>query len=87
MLTLRDYTRQRRNLILMNSDTVRRMQKALELMNIKIHTVIPDLLGKTGMRMTKAILSDQTNPQQLVALCDVRIKAPQEEIIKSLEGI
>jgi transposase len=87
MRTLRDYTRQRRNLILMNSDTVRRMQKALELMNIKIHTVIADILVKTGMRMINAILSGQTNPQELAALCDVRIKAPKEEIIKSLEGI
>lgn len=87
MRTLRDYTRQRRNLITMNSDTVRRMQKALELMNLKIHTVIADILGKTGMRMLKAILAGERDPQKLVALCDIRIKAPKEEIIKSLEGI
>ncbi len=87
MRALRDYTRQRRNLITMNSDTVRRMQKALELMNIKIHTVIADILGKTGMRMIKAILAGETDPQKLAELCDVRIKAPKEEIIKSLEGI
>lgn len=87
MRALRDYTRQRRNLITMNSDTVRRMQKALELMNIKIHTVIADILGKTGMRMVKAILAGERDPQKLVALCDIRIKAPKEELIKSLEGI
>lgn len=87
MRTLRDYTRQRRNLITINSDTVRRMQKALELMNIKIHTVIADILGKTGMRMVTAILAGERDPQKLVALCDIRIKAPKEEIIKSLEGI
>lgn len=87
MRTLRDYCRQRRNLISMNSDTVRRMQKALELMNIKIHTVIADILGKTGIRIIKAILAGERDPQKLVALCDVRIKAPREEVIKSLEGI
>ena len=87
MRTLRDYTRQRRNLITINSDTVRRIQKALELMNIKIHTVIADILGKTGMRMVKAILAGETDPEKLAELCDVRIKAPKEEIIKSLEGI
>jgi len=87
MRTLRDYTRQRRNLISINSDTVRRMQKALELMNIKIHTVIADILGKTGMRMVKAILAGETDPKKLADLCDIRIKAPKEEIIKSLEGI
>ena len=87
MRILRDYTRQRRKLIQLNSDTVRRMQKALELMNIKIHTVISDLLGKTGMSMVKAILAGETDPHVLVTLCDKRIKANKEEIIKSLTGI
>lgn len=87
MRTLRDYTRQRRNLITINSDTVRRMQKAMGLMNIKIHTVIADILGKTGMRMVRAILAGETDPRKLAELCDMRIKAPREEIIKSLEGI
>jgi len=84
---LRDYTRQRKNIILLSSDSVRRMQKALELMNIKIHTVISDILGKTGMNMVKAILSGERNPDTLCKLCDPRIKASREDIIKSLEGI
>lgn len=87
MRVLREYTRQRRNLIQLNSDTVRRMQKALELMNIKIHTVISDLLGRTGMKMVKAILAAETDPAVLSSLCDVRIKASKEEVIKSLTGI
>ena len=60
---LRSYTRQRKNLILLGSDAVRRMQKALELMNIKIHTVISDILGKTGMKMVKAIIAGERDPQ------------------------
>jgi transposase len=84
---LRNYTRQRKNLIILGTDAVRRMQKALELMNIKIHTVISDILGKTGMEMVKAILAGEKDPQILATLCDPRIKASQEEIIKSLQGI
>lgn len=84
---LRNYTRQRGNLILLSSDAVRRMQKSLELMNIKIHTVISDILGKTGMAMVKAILSGERSPEILSTLCDPRIKASKEEIIKSLQGI
>lgn len=84
---LRDYTRQRKNLISLSSDSVRRMQKSLELMNIKIHTVISDILGKTGMNMVNAIIAGERDPQILCKLCDRRIKATQEEIIKSLEGI
>lgn len=84
---LRTYTRQRKNLISISSDTVRRMQKALELMNIKIHTVISDLLGKTGMKMVKAIIDGERNAVKLSKLRDPRIKAKEEDIIKSLEGI
>ncbi len=84
---LRNYTRQRGKLILLSSDSVRRMQKLLELMNIKIHTVISDLLGKTGMAMVKAILAGERDPQILSTLCDPRIKASKEEVIKSLQGI
>lgn len=84
---LRSYTRQRKNLISLGSDAVRRMQKALELMNIKIHTVISDILGKTGMNMVKAIIAGERDPQILCTLCDPRIKASHEEIIKSLQGI
>ncbi len=84
---LRDYVRHRKNLVTTGSDSVRRMQKALELMNVKIHTVISDLLGKTGMDMVKAILSGQRNARELAKLTDPRIKASEEDIISSLEGI
>jgi transposase len=84
---LRTYVRQRKNLIRICSDTVRRMQKALELMNIKIHTVISDILGKTGMDMLAAILAGERNPLILARLRDPRIKAKEEDIIKSLDGI
>lgn len=85
--TLRSYVRQRRNLVLISSDSVRRMQKALELMNIKLHTVISDLLGKTGLQMVRAILSGVRDPEELVLLKDQRIKASDDEIKKSLNGI
>jgi transposase len=84
---LRTYVRQRKKLILLGSDAVRRMQKSLELMNIKLHTVISDLLGKTGMAMLKAIIGGERDPKMLSLLCDPRIKASQEEIVKSLEGV
>ena len=84
---LRSYTRQRKNLILLAADSIRRMQKALELMNIKIHTVISDILGKTGMAMVKAIIAGERAPEILCKLCDPRIKASREDIVKSLEGI
>jgi transposase len=85
--TLRTYVRQRKGLIARSSDEVRRMQKALELMNIKIHIVISDLLGKTGIEIIKAIIGGNYDSVELSKLRDPRIKATQEEIIKSLQGI
>ena len=77
---LRTYVRQRKNLINICSDSVRRMQKAMELMNLKLHTVISDLLGKTGLQIVQAILSGEQNPDELIKLKDPRIKASEEEI-------
>src|ERR1017187_318490 len=67
---LREYVRHRKNLIRISSDSVRRMQKSLEFMNLKIHTVISDLLGKTGMKMVQAILNGERNPAILAELRD-----------------
>jgi len=63
------------------------MQKALELMNIKIHVVISDILGKTGMQIIKAIIIGNHDPLELSKLRDPRIKASQQDIIKSLQGV
>lgn len=87
MRVLRTYVRQRKNLIRISSDSVRRMQKAMELMNLKLHTVISDILGKTGLQMVNAILNGEHNPDELVKLKDRRIKASDEDIKKSLVGV
>jgi len=84
---LRTYVRQRKNLISISSDSVRRMQKAMELMNIKLHAVISDILGKTGLQMVNAILDGERDPEKLIILKDPRIKASEEDIKKSLNGI
>lgn len=84
--TLRSLVRHRKNLVRTSSIYLNRMQKALELMNIKLHTVISDIDGKTGMLIVEAILSGERNPEVLADLRDKRIKASREDIIKSLEG-
>jgi transposase len=83
---LREYMRQRETLIKSASREVLHMQKALEQMNIKVHKVISDILGKSGMAIIEAILKGIRNPKILAELTDSRIKASKEDIIKSLEG-
>jgi transposase len=87
MRELRTYVRQRKNLIRISSDSVRRMQKAMELMNIKLHTVISDILGKTGLKMVTAIIAGERDVDELIKFKDSRIMADDEDIKKSLQGI
>jgi transposase len=84
--TLRSLVRHRKNLVQTSSTYLNRMQKALELMNIKLHTVISDIDGKTGTLIIESILAGERNPEILADMRDKRIKASRDEIIKSLEG-
>jgi transposase len=84
--SLRNYVRQRKQLITQMSREVQRMQKALEQMNIKLNNVIRDIQGKTGMSIISSILDGERDPQMLAQYRDPRIKASKEKLIKSLEG-
>ena len=46
--------RHRKNLVRTSSTYLNRMQKALELMNIKLHTIISDIDGKTGLLIIRS---------------------------------
>jgi len=83
---LRTLVRFRRTLIADSSRCVLRMQKSLELMNIKLHTVISDLMGETGSAIVEAILAGERNAEAFLPLVGKRIKADKETIKKSLQG-
>lgn len=84
--SLRTMVRYRKTLTRESSRFVLRMQKALELMNIKLHTVISDLTGKTGTAIVEAILAGERKAANFLPLIDGRIKADHGVIVKSLEG-
>lgn len=84
---IRSLVRHRKNLIKSQSSHVNRIIKTMELMNIKLHTVISDILGKSGMNILRAIIEKGIrDAEELSKLTDYRIKASKEQIIKSLEG-
>jgi len=60
---LRDYQRLRSDLVTMASTHVQHMQKALERLNLKIHTVISSVIGVSGLGMIQAIVSGERNPE------------------------
>lgn len=78
--------RYRGGLVAQASSTIQRMQKALTEMNIQLSNVLSDLSGVSGMRIVRAILDGQRDPQALADLADPQVKASKEVIAKSLEG-
>jgi len=86
IVTLRAYLRHRDRLVKCASDEVRRMQKALEQMNVKLTEVISDITGMTGMAIIRAILAGQRDPQRLAALRHVGCKNDVQTIALALRG-
>ena len=84
--TLRTLVRFRRSLVQDSSRYILRMQKSLELMNIKVHTVISDIVGKTGTAIIEAIIEGERRPEKFMPYIDKRIKADKQTLMKSLEG-
>ncbi len=83
---LRSYRRQRAMLVEYASHHVQHMQKALTQMNVKLHHVIRDITGKTGMDIMEAIVGGERDARKLARLRDPRIKADEKTIAKSLQG-
>jgi transposase len=87
LLEVRYLVRERMDLIQMGGTYVNKMQRCLELMNIKLTEVISQVHGKSGMHMMKAIIAGQRDPQELLLLCDERIISKKSDrILQALEG-
>jgi transposase len=82
----RTLVRYRRTLTEDSSRFVNRMQKSLELMNIKFHTIISDITGKSGLAVVEAILDGERNANNFLPFIHGGVKASADEIVKSLEG-
>lgn len=70
---LRSYVRLRDTHIEAKAQTTLRMQKALIQMNLRLDTVLSQVHGASGMRIIRAILEGERDPEKLLALCDRRI--------------
>ncbi len=84
--TLRDYVRQRANLVRLSGQHIQRMQKALGLMNLKLTGVLGDVTGVTGLKVIRAIVAGERDPHRLAGLRDRRCKHSAAEIAQALDG-
>jgi len=83
---LRALLRTRKQLVREASSHIQRVQKTLEDANIKLDSVISDVMGKSGRAMIEAMIAGETNPTKLAAFADRRLKASPAQLREALRG-
>ena len=83
---IRSLVRHRDMLTKYRSAHIQHMQKALTVMNIRLTNVLSDITGVTGMKIIRAIVAGERNPEVLASFRHNNCAKNQEEIAKSLEG-
>ena len=83
---LRGLLRTRKQFVRERSSHVQRLQKTLEDANIKLDSVISDIIGLSGRTMIEALIAGESDPDALAALAHRRIKAPPAALREALCG-
>ena len=83
---LRVLLRTRKQMVRQRSSHILRLEKTLEDANIKLDSVISDVVGVSGRRMIVAMIEGETDPAVLAGLADRRIKAPPQVLCEALRG-
>jgi transposase len=83
---MRTLLRTRKQLVRECSRHVQRLQKTLEDANIKLDSVITDIMGLSGRKMIEALIAGESDPERLAQLAHRRIKATPEMLREALRG-
>src|SRR3954466_2776493 len=83
---LRSLMRTRKQLSREQTRHVQRIQKTLEEANIKLGSVISEVMGVSGRRMIEAMIDGVRDPRKLAALAHRQIKASPKELYDALHG-
>ena len=83
---LRALIRERNTVVDQRSDWIRRMQKNLDQMNVRVHHAVTDITGVTGMAIIRAIVAGERDPKALASLRDRRCRKSEDQIAEELTG-
>ena len=62
------------------------MQKSMTFMNLQLHHVVTDITGVTGMKIMRAIVRGERDPEVLAAMRDIRVRASADTVKAALIG-
>jgi|HubBroStandDraft_4_1064222.scaffolds.fasta_scaffold54419_2 transposase len=83
---LRSLVREKAVFVAEQADWLRRMQKCMDQMNVRVHRAVSDINGTTGMAILRAIVAGERDPVQLAKLRDPRCQKSQATMAKELTG-
>jgi transposase len=83
---LRTWVRDRGNLVAASADWLRRMQKALDPMNVRVHRAVKDIDGMTGMAILRAIVKGERDPVSLAKFRQPHCQKSEKERADELTG-
>jgi transposase len=83
---LRDLTRTRKQLVREISQHASRIQKVLEDANLKLASVLTDVLGKSGRAILQALIDGENNPEKLADLAQGTARKKRAELVEALHG-
>jgi transposase len=83
---LRTLVRDKGNLVAEAGDWLRRMQKSLDQMNVRVHRAVSHIDGETGMAILRAIVEGERDARKLAQLRDPHCKKSEKEIVDQLTG-
>jgi len=83
---LRDLTRYRTSLVRERARIVNRLQKVLEDANLKLAGVATDVMGVSGRAILEALVSGQTDTEQLAELAKGRLRKKIPQLKQALTG-
>jgi transposase len=86
IVELRSVVRGKAVLVRERADWMRRIQKSLDQMNVRVHRAVTELDGVTGMKMVRAIVKGERDPRQLAKLRDPGCQKSEESMIEELTG-
>lgn len=83
---LRDLTRTRKQLVREVAQHALRIQKVLEDANLKVASVLSNILGKSGRAMLAALIAGETAPERLAALAQGTARQKHAALVEALRG-
>jgi transposase len=83
---LRGLLRTRKQLVREKASHIQRLQKTLEEANIKLESVISDVMGHSGRAIMQALIAGETDPAKLAALAHRKVRASQATLREALQG-